>query len=53
MKIYLAGNTPDRFKQEIDLFEKGLYTTRLLSYICIVKESAMWKILKYYEEQIK
>lgn len=33
MRIYLAGNTPDRIKEEKQFKQAGLFPNRLITYI--------------------
>lgn len=49
MKIYLAGNTPDRVKQEKMLTKKGLNKKRLISFYFIITDKGVKGIFDYWK----
>lgn len=48
MKIYLAGNTPDREREEKTLLKKGLSKNRLISYY-FMRDSGVQKMFKLWK----
>lgn len=48
MKIYLAGNTPDREREEKILIDKGLSKRRLLSYHYYLIDQSVRKMVKLW-----
>lgn len=47
MKIYLAGNTPDRVPEEKKFEKIGLVPNRLLAYIYIINDSGVRSIFNF------
>ncbi len=47
MKIYLAGNTPDRVPEEKKFESIGLTPNRLLAYIYIVNDTGVRSIFNF------
>jgi len=50
MIIYLAGNTPEREREEIVLLSKGLMKNKLLSYYYLKTDPIIYKMLKLYKK---
>ena len=48
MKIYLAGNTPDREREEIILIQKGLSKRRLISFYFLLCDKSVFKMFKLW-----
>ena len=48
MKIYLAGNTPDREREELILVKKGLSKRRLISYFFLKIDPSVVKMFKVW-----
>ena len=48
MKIYLAGNTPNRVQEERSRHENGYYKYRLLSYFFYTIDSSMKGVFNYW-----
>jgi len=47
MKIYLAGNTPDRVPEEKKFESIGLVPNRLLAYIYIINDTGVRSIFNF------
>lgn len=47
MKIYLAGNTPDRVQEEKKFEKIGLTPNRLLAYIYIINDTGVRSIFNF------
>jgi len=48
MKIYLAGNTPDREREEKVLIEKNLSRRRLISYWFLISDKGVQRMFKVW-----
>jgi len=48
MKIYIAGNTPDREREEQVFLKKKLIQSRLFSYHYLKIDKVIYKMLKLY-----
>ena len=48
MKIYLAGNTPDREREEKVLIAKNLSQKRLISYWFLISDKSVQKLFKLW-----
>jgi hypothetical protein len=47
MKIYLAGNTPDRVREEKRFEKIGLLPNRLMAYIYIINDTGVRSIFNF------
>lgn len=52
MQIYLAGNTPDREREEYVLLSKNLTKRRLVSYFYIKEDKAIRTMYKLWKNEI-
>jgi len=48
MKVYLAGNTPDREREELVLMEKNLTQRRLISFFFLINNKSVIKMFKLW-----
>jgi len=46
--IYLAGNTPDREREEKVLVKKKLSKKRLISFFFLLTDSSMQKLFRFW-----
>jgi len=56
MKIYLAGNTPDRSKEERVFIQKGIYKNgviRLISFYSIITDINVKQIFDLWTKDIR
>lgn len=51
MKIYLAGNTPDREREEVVLLKKGLTQKRLLAFHYLICDPSVRKMFDLWKSQ--